>query len=273
MRAFGFLKKSVRVIMAVSLLVFSGAVGCATLTSLDQPEIRSVQPRITGIDLEGVDLAFDVDVHNPYPVPIKASRFRYGIDVQDSRLFESEIESGIDFPAMSLGRTVLPVRLSYADLWRAYRELSDASEADYGLHGTLIFAVLGRSFELPLSHRGKVPVFRLPTFSDIRIESTDFSFTGVKLNINAAMKNPNVFPLGVKELGYFLKLGDMTVGNLTATTNDVVEAGQTDQMSLSGEVSAASVVFDVIRGGSFGTAAIFPSGSLQTPYGAVKLTE
>jgi len=267
--------KSIRVILISSILIVASICifSCATLDSLERPEVRAVRPRITGIDFQGVNMAFDVDVHNPYPVPIRAPRFRYGIDIENSKFLDSEADSAIDLPAANVGTAVLPVRLSYKDLWRTYKELSDIPEANYRLHGALIYNVFGRSLELPLSHNGTFPILRPPAFSDIKIDTTALSLSGAKIGINAGMSNPNVFPLDIRNLGYKLKLGDLTIGDLTATTGDVLEAGQAGRLSLSGEISSASTIINLMKSGSFGSAAILPSGLIQTPYGPVQFTE
>jgi hypothetical protein len=38
--------------------------GCATLPLSETPEIRAVSPRIAGLDFQGLDMDFDVDVSN-----------------------------------------------------------------------------------------------------------------------------------------------------------------------------------------------------------------
>jgi len=268
-------KKGVGVILIFSILIVLSVCiwGCATLDAFERPEVRAVRPRITDIDFQGVNMAFDVDVHNPYPIPIKASRFRYGLDIENSRFLDSETESSLDLPAAQVGTAVLPVRLSYKDLWGTFKNLSGASEANYRLHGALIYNAFGRSLELPLSHNGTFPILRPPAFSDIKIDTTALSLSGTKIGINAAMSNPNVFPLDIRDLGYKLRLGDLTIGNLTATTSDVLKAGEAGRVSLSGEISSASAIMNLIKSGGFGSAAILPSGLIQTPYGPVRLAE
>ncbi len=254
--------------MCPALLVCAVVVaGCASLPLGEGPEIRAVRPRISGIDFQGLDLAFDVDVNNPYPIPLRTPRFRYGMDIQGSRFFESDAASEIDLPARSVGTVTLPVRVSYTDLLRAYRGLADKAEADYTLRGALILPVLGRSLELPLSHSGKFPIVRPPSFSDIRVQVPNVSLTRAKIGVDAAIGNPNAFSIGIKNLGYVLKLGDVEVGGLTAETANTLEAGQSGRLSLSGQVSAASAIFGMIKGG--GKPTILPSGYIQTPYGPV----
>jgi hypothetical protein len=152
---------------------------------------------------------------------------------------------------------------------RTYQGLADATEADYTLRGALILPVLGGSFEVPISHSGTVPILRPPTFSDIDVSLANVSLLKATIRADAAMKNPNAFALGIKNLGYALKLGGVELGGLTATTASTLEAGQTGRLSLSGEVSAASALISVITGGRISDAKIVPSGSIQTPYGTV----
>ncbi len=254
--------------MCLALLVCAIlAVGCASLPLVETPEIQTVRPRISGIDFQGLDLAFDVDVKNPYPIPLKAPKFRYGMDIQGSRFFESDTTSEIDLPARSVGTVTLPVRVSYTDLLRTYRGLADKAEADYTLHGAIVVPVFGRSLELPLSHSGKFPIVRPPSFSDIRVRAPSVSLLRAKIGVDAAIGNPNAFSIGIKDLGYVLKLGDVEVGGLTAETANTLEAGQSGRLYLSGQVSAASAVFGLIKGGR--KAIIVPSGSIETPYGPV----
>lgn len=122
---------------AASLL----AAGCNTLSTssllgkVSKPSIESISPRITGLDFLGVDLAFDVAVSNPYDVPIKSPRFKYGLDVEGASFLDSQTTANLDLPAKGVGTVVLPVRLQYLDLLQAYSGLKDAAEVPYTLHG------------------------------------------------------------------------------------------------------------------------------------------
>jgi len=259
------------IISLIMIAIAASILGCATLPLSEKPEIRSVSPRITGLDFQGLNMAFDVDVDNPYPVPIKTPRFKYGVDIEGSRFFSSEATSQLNLPANGVGTVSLPVRLSYTDLFGTYKNLADKAEADYTLHGNMILPLLGRSFELPVSHSGTFPILRPPTFSNINIDLSKVSLFKTVVNVDAAMKNPNAFALGIEDLGYILKLGGVELGSLTATTASSLDAGQTGKLSLRGELSAASAIVNMIKGGSIGGAKILPSGSIQTPYGPVKL--
>jgi hypothetical protein len=87
--------------------------------------VTAVRPKITGIDMGSVSLAFDVDINNPYLVPLRSSNVRYAFDVEGSQLFESdEPVTGNHDPAGPIGsrRPFGPAKV----LPRAGRPLSAA---------------------------------------------------------------------------------------------------------------------------------------------------
>ena len=243
--------------------------GCAALGP--RPEVRDVRARITSIDLQGVALAFDVDVNNPYPVALKTPRFRYGIDIQDTPFVESDQDAKVELPAGKVGTATLPVRLSYKDLWKLYTALSDAADVDYRLRGAFLVDALGQSFELPISHDGKFPVLRRPTFTIKGLEVGKPTLSSAAVTLEMDVHNPNVFDVDVSSLGYAALLGDVQVGQISASTLDRVPAGGAGKLNLTGEITARSALLGLLRGESLGDASVSPIGVLKTPYGSVDL--
>jgi len=258
-------------ISIVLLALVASITACAGLPITQRPEVKAVHPRITGLDFQGVTMDFDIDVYNPYPFAIKTPHFRYALDIEGYNFFQSEAISPFDLPESGPGTVTLPVRLDYTELWRTYRALTDTPEATYRISGALILPVIGRSLELPFSYSGRFPILRAPTFSDVRVQVTDVSLMGAKISADAAMTNPNVFPLDIEGLGYVVMVGDIRLGGLTAMTPGALEPGQTGRMTLTGEISAANALFGLIRSGRIGEAKILPSGYIRTPYGPVSL--
>ena len=246
--------------------------GCASLDFVGKPEVRAVRPRVNGIDFRGVDLAFDVDVDNPYPVAIRSPEFRYGLDIEGAEFLESTESSTIDLPALTTGTVTLPVRLPYANLWSTFKNLAGAAEVPYTLRGEIVTSALGQSFALPLKHSGAFPVLRPPTLSDLKVQLSDVSIRGAKIVADAAMKNPNAFALSLKDLGYVLNVGGEQIGGLTASTAETIGAGETGHVRLTGAISAADAVAKIVKGG-IGSAKLALSGSVGTPYGPAKVEQ
>lgn len=254
----------------LSLVISLSLVGGCS--ALQRPEIRAVRPHVTGIDLEGVNLTFDVDVSNPYPMALRTPRFTYGLDIEDAEFIKSQAPVEIDVPAGQVGTAKLPVRVEYAQLWRTYQTLANSNEVKYRLHGTVPVSALGQTHELPLSHSGTFPVFRLPRIDVENVDFSDVSLTRAKAAVAATLRNPNAFALGAKGLGYALVLGDTPVGNLSAATPASIPAGGTGELKLNGEITARSALARILQGGGFGDAKVTPTGTVETPFGPVKLS-
>ncbi len=245
--------------------------GCASIPGLPKPEIKGIKPRIESLDFQGVNLAFDVDVNNPYPTAIKTPKFKYGLDVQGASFMNSSASTALDLPARNIGTATLPIRLTYADLWKSYQNLKDAKEIDYTLKGALQLPFMGTTHELPLSHSGKFPVLRIPKISILKIEPANISLTKAGVGVEAEMMNPNIFGIGLGDIGYALNLGSISVGGLKATSLQEIGANQTGRFSLRGEVSALEAAQQFLKSPDIGAARLVPTGSIQTPYGPVKL--
>jgi LEA14-like dessication related protein len=257
---------------AMPLVLAALGSGCkAFFDVVGKPEIVKVRPRIADIDLDSVNVAFDVDVSNPYVFPLKTPRFRYGLDIEGGEFLREENASQVSVPARGVGTITLPVRLRYANLADTFRKLKDAKQFSYRVHGALILSGLGKSVDLPLSHSGTLPVLRPPKFSDIQVSFPSLSATRASVLVKADMTNPNIFALGLQELGYALTLGDTSVGNLKASTTETIDADDSGPITLQGEISAAGALLRLLRTRSLGTPTLRPVGLIDTPYGKVKL--
>lgn len=245
--------------------------GCTQLGA--RPTVKDMRSRITGIDLRGVDLALDVDIQNPYLIPIKTPKFRYGLDVQDVSFLNADADAKLDLPAGRVGTTTLPVRIEYASLWKLASNLATAKQLNYKLHGTLLLSALGDSFEIPLEHAGTFPVLHLPKFSVKDVNFADVSLSGARVVVDTEVQNPNIFSVGTTGLGYLLRLGDTDVGGITAATAKDIAAESTGTLQLNGEVNARSALMKLLGGGSLGSPSLTPKGEFSTPYGPVKLPD
>jgi len=258
--------------LAVALISVAMLPGCAALMGVvGKPRVTDVRPRITRLDFHGIDLAFDVDVHNPYPVSIRTPLVRYGLDIAGTPVVRSEAPVDVDLPAQATGTLALPVGLKYRDVWRTFRKARRGREVDYTLSGAVLFSALGRPFELPLKHRGTFPVLHLPEFSDVTFRLSDVGLGGAGITIEASVTNPNVFDIDIRGLGYTLKVGEIELAGLKASTAGGIGPDQTGRLSLTGRVSAGPAIVRLLRGGGLGRPGLVPEGMIKTPYGDVEL--
>jgi LEA14-like dessication related protein len=246
--------------------------GCSVLGDvLGRPTVESVKPRITAIGLDGVNLVFDIAVHNPYITPLNSPRFRYGLDIEERPLIQSQETAVANLPARGVGTVSLPVHLKYAEVMAIYRELSTAKQFRYKLHGAFLLTAMDRTMELPVSHQGTLPVLRAPQFSNFNVRMSDLTLRGATVTVEAEMQNPNSFAVGLGDLGYGLSLGETRVGALTAATADSIPSDGTGRITLKGRIESVSALTQLLRGGSLGKPALSATGFLDTPYGRAGL--
>ena len=258
-----------KTIMRLALLVLVGlSVGCS---SIRRPEVRAVNVRISSIDFNGVGVLFNVDVYNPYPVRLKSPKFRYGIDVAQTEFMQSEQPTAIDLPPSGVGTMPLPVHMEYAKLWGTIEKLKGANEIPYRLHGAIVVTTLEQSWNVPLEHKGTLPMLRPPSFSSPRVRIANVSLNGARVLLDVDVHNPNACSLGLANVGYSLALGRVQVASVQASTGGELAARSTGKLSLAGEITAAGALLQLARGESLGEPSMVCSGVIQTPYGAVPL--
>ncbi|OPZ07194.1 MAG: Late embryogenesis abundant protein [candidate division BRC1 bacterium ADurb.BinA364] len=247
--------------------------GCSMLSQLDKPEIRGVRPRIAGLDWAGIDLEFDLSIFNPYPMPLKAPRFRYDLAIEGARLLSQETPAVASLPARAEGKATLPVRIEFLELLDAVRSLKGANQFAYKLDGALLFNALGAERELPFSRQGQAPVPRPPSFRAIDVKLGEMGLSGLAFDILAEVENPNVFGIDLRDVGYALQLGQSRLGGLQVASNKEIAPGSSGKISIQGKLSTAQALSGLARGLDLNAMQLIPSGKIKTPYGAIDLPE
>lgn len=113
---------------------------CASLGSLglERPTASSPSSSLTGVDAEGFDLDFGVDLANPNAVDLPLTDARYGLTLAGVDALEGEARPGGVLPAGGTARVRFPVRVR----WETLAELGEALAASggrvpYGLDASL----------------------------------------------------------------------------------------------------------------------------------------
>ena len=220
--------------LPILVLIIFVVSGCATLEQVGQvldgqkPTAEVKGLRLTQLDFNGVDLAFDVQVDNPNPVGISLSGLDYDLKLLGSRFLTGEQPMGLQVAANGSSPVAVPVRLEFQQLMAAYQQLKHADKAGYQLDLGLGFdvPVLG-DLRVPVSYSGELPIPKMP---DLKVRSLDvqqLSMSGAKLLMQLEVDNPNAFSLFLNQLDYDLKLNGFQVGGGQITRPvDLQQEGQ-----------------------------------------------
>ncbi|MBW9268997.1 MAG: LEA type 2 family protein [Candidatus Thiodiazotropha sp. (ex. Lucinisca nassula)] len=193
--------------------------GCSSLQQAEQL-MNGIQPsgevkgvKLSGLDLSGIDLLFDVEVDNPNPVAISLDGLDYDLKLLNRSFLKGQQSMGMSLAADGKSQVKLPVRMEFERLLEHYSELSKHDDVPYQLDLGLGVDVplLGR-VRLPISYQGRLPVPKLPDVRVSRIDVQRMSLQAIDLMLELEVENPNRFALILQRLDYQLKLNGIDVG-------------------------------------------------------------
>lgn len=251
--------KPTSVLMSVSLILLGFVfTGCETLNatlrdaiaSSPKPSVRVASGRVAGIDAQGVDMVFDLDVSNPYSLPLPLTRLDYRLasGSEDPFLEGASTDVGV-VPAKSSRVIEAPVRVSLPRLLEAARgvRLGDVVPYEAGL--TLRADPPGglAPLELPLSHRGEVPVPAPPEIAFEGVEWGSMSLANAEGVMRVRLGNPNKFPLSLSLLDYALELNGETFAAAQVAEKLALAPGESGTVEIPLQASLSSLGIGAMR--------------------------
>ncbi|MCG7958847.1 MAG: LEA type 2 family protein [Candidatus Thiodiazotropha taylori] len=204
------------ILLLFMILLFQG---CSSLQQAEQL-MNGIQPtgevkgvKLSGLDLRGIDLLFDVEVDNPNPVAISLDGLDYDLKLLNRSFLKGQQSMGMSLAADGKSQVKLPVRMEFERLLQHYSELSNRDDVPYQLDLGLGIDVplLGR-VRLPMSYQGRLPVPKLPDVRVSRIDVQRLSLQAIDLMLELEVENPNRFTLMLQRLDYQFKLNGIDVG-------------------------------------------------------------
>lgn len=216
--------------MLVALPSCSGLRDAARMT---EPDIRLQGVHLARFGLDGVDLAFDIALQNPNPVPVSLEAIQYDLFLEGERFISGRQDQAHDIQALDDTRIELPLRLDFGDLRRTYAALEEQDSTSYELRARLTFQIPVLGFRsLGLKHDGRVPVVRPPRISVAGIRLQDLSPNSADVAVQLSVHNPNAFGLGLQQLEYALAVNGDSWATGRSEQLVQVEAGDTQAVAL-----------------------------------------
>ena len=157
------------------LLLFAAAViammcGCATMEalSLRKPTASLKGLRFESITLEGAELLFDLEVANPNAVALPLLDMDYALSSGSRQLFAGSAGGGTTIPARGKQTVTLPAKISYLELFEAFKGIKPGAKIPYNADLALAIdaPVLGIT-KIPLNKEGQLAVPTVPKINDI----------------------------------------------------------------------------------------------------------
>jgi LEA14-like dessication related protein len=223
-----------RALIVSALLLTLLLTACATLEQVGQvlegqkPSASVQGLRLTGLDMSGVDLTFDVKVDNPNPVGISLSALDYDLKLFGSTFLQGDQPMGMKLAANGSSQVQVPVRLGFQQLLNSFQQLKGAKAVAYQLDLGMGFDVplLGQ-VRVPVDYGGEFPIPEMPTVTLRSLDVTKLTLSGASMLLELQVDNPNNFSLLLDKLNYNLKLNGYDVGGGTVDKRvSVAQDGQ-----------------------------------------------
>ena len=189
------------------LLAFLWASGCETIKNVafKVPQASIADLHLVGTDFQSLALELDLDIDNPNPMGATLEAFSYQLQVGGQTVITGEKPTPTKLKPGRSNQITVPMKLNLADLTNLIPNLMAADEFDYEIGTELFFKLpspLGGSTGLPLKKKGKLPILRPPSITNLDLNTKDLKLTGAELELSFDIKNPNAIKLDLDALNY-----------------------------------------------------------------------
>lgn len=252
--------------------------GCESMQGLldaaPKPTASIKAVRFQDLAADALTLAFDVEVKNPYDLPLPLVNLDYALGSGGKSLLSGNADVQGTVPARGAKTVTLPARLVFADVLAALSGVKPGAVVPYEADLKLGVDAPGAGpIALPISRRGEFPV---PAVPDIQVEAVEWK----KLTMNEAggvvtlkVTNTNQFPVDLNRLGYALSLGGTEVASSAVSQRVQFGKGASEKIAIPVNVSPIKLgmgFFNLIRGEGSGYE-LSGAADLGTPFGALNM--
>jgi len=264
-------------LLAVALAV-PGLAGCGAvqdLLNVQRPTARIAGVALQDIGLESATLLFDVEVQNPYSVPLPLVNVDYGLASRGTPFLAGKAKLQGTVPAGGRKTVPLPAKVTYLELLKALKDVRPGAVVPYAAEvGLSVDAPALGPLRLPLKKEGQLPVPAAPEVqvAEVKWDSLSLERAGGRVKLNIV--NRNQFDVDLSRLAYALSLGGVEVANSSIAQPVSFQAGGGAgaveiPLSLSPK-GLGLAAFKMLTGKGSGYK-LSGSADLQTPFGPMSL--
>jgi LEA14-like dessication related protein len=197
-------------IIILSIIIFQ----CAALqemVKIQKPTVSVSEVRLTGLNLQKIDLAFDVNIQNPNALSATLAGFDYDFQLGGSSFLTGNQDKQLTIESLGQSQVEIPVSLTFKEIYKTYQSLKNQDSTTFKLACGLMFdlPVLGKT-RIPVSKSGDVPLLKIPKVNIGSLKLKKLSFSGADLLLNLELDNPNNFSFALDKLNY-----DFVINNKT----------------------------------------------------------
>lgn len=202
----------IRYFLSLCLVIFFSS-QCADVMKLvkqgniKNPDVKVKNARLTGLDLEKINIVFDIEIFNPNPVSVTLAGFDYDLLLNKTSFLTGEQQKKLELKASDDVGLSLPISMNFEKVYKTYQTIKDQENVVYILKTGFSFnlPVLGK-VRIPVSTSGEFPMVKVPVIGLKSIRLKKLSFSGADFEVQVNIDNPNSWPLTVNEIQYEMSI-------------------------------------------------------------------
>jgi LEA14-like dessication related protein len=246
--------------------------GCSSLAT---PTASVVGVHFTDLSIQSVTMAFDVEIGNPYSVPLPLSNLDYGLTTNSAKFLSGDAKLQGTVPANDKKVVQVPVKITFAELLKAAQGVRLGSVVPYSAElGLSVDAPIVGKLRVPLKKEGQLPIPTTPDIEVAEVKWGDLSLSQATGTIKLNVVNRNQFAMDLSKMSYAFSLGDVEVAKSSlAKPVSFAAGGGAGTIEIPLSVSAQQAGLGVLRmlTGSGASYKFAGSADLNTPFGPISV--
>jgi LEA14-like dessication related protein len=252
--------------------------GCETLQAIAQgapkpsAAIRSVQ--LESVSLDGAALAFDVEVTNPYSVPLPLLGLDYTVASGESRLLTGRADPAGSIPAGASKTISVPAVVRFSDVLNAIAGVRPGQVVPYAVNADVSVDAPGLgTVALPLQAAGELPIPAVPEVELTSVQWSRLSLDEATAVLNVRVLNQNTFATDLTKLNYGLSLAGMPIVETSLRQSASFRGGAAQDLAIPIAFRPKDLGLAALRilGGEGGAYRLAGTMSFDTPFGPIEL--
>jgi LEA14-like dessication related protein len=244
------------------------------LAAADKPTAKVTGVGFDSLSLSDVGLTFDVEVANPYTVPLPLVNLDYALSSGGGKFLDGKADVQGTIPAKGSKTIKVPAKVNFASLMSVVKGVRPGQVVPYTAElGLSVDAPAVGKMTLPLKKEGELPVPAAPKveLSQVAWKKLDLQNAEAVLHLNVT--NTNDFPVDLSKLAYDLKLGGTAVAAASVAKGVKFAKGGAGKMEILISVKPlqlGAAAFNMFAGKD-ATYALSGAMDLTTPFGPASL--
>lgn len=175
------------------------------------PKLTLTQMQLTNLTAERADVKMKVMIDNPAPIGFSIDSLYYVVSIADQEVARTTYPDTLRLEAKDSTEVTLPLTLYYNKLKEVTDRLANQGQdsVNYRVNATIFSKTkLIPKDKFNLTVEKRLPLVTVPEIKITDLKIKNLKFKGATLQVEATVRNRNVFALGFKDMSYTVKIED-----------------------------------------------------------------